>query len=79
MDGDNAFCFTGYCLNPGYYWIGGFGEDGASDAVPLSIRFLRAGLQTLKLYAIESPMRVDAIWLSTTQATRPAVEQRPAK
>jgi ferric-dicitrate binding protein FerR (iron transport regulator) len=75
--GDNAYCYTGYCLYPGYGWIGGYGEDGTSDAVPLSIRFSRPGLQTLKLYAIETPMRIDAIWLSSTQGTRPVADQRP--
>jgi ferric-dicitrate binding protein FerR (iron transport regulator) len=75
--GDNAFCFTGYCLYSGYGWIGGYGEDGVSDAVPLSIRFPRPGLQTLKLYAIESPVRIDAIWLSASQGARPTPDQRP--
>jgi hypothetical protein len=75
--GDNAYCYTGWCLYPAYGWLGGYGEDGASDAVPLSIRFSRPGLQTLKLYAIETPMRIDAIWLSSTQGARPAAEQRP--
>lgn len=75
--GDNAYCYTGWCLYPAYYWLGGYGEDGTSDVVPLSIRFSRPGLQTLKLYAIETPMRIDAIWLSTTQGNRPAADQRP--
>lgn len=75
--GDNAFCYTGYCLYPAYGWIGGYGEDGTSDAVPLTIRFARPGQQTLKLYAIETPMRIDAIWLSSTQGARPAADQRP--
>jgi hypothetical protein len=74
--GDNAFCYTGWKLYAGYGWIGGYGEDGTSDTVPLSIRFPRAGLQTLKLYVIETPMRIDGVWLSTTQTTRPAAEQR---
>lgn len=74
--GDNAFCYTGWKLFPGYGWLGGYGEDGTSDAVPLSIRFPRPGLQTLKLYVIETPMRIDGLWLSTTQATRPPAEQR---
>jgi len=30
----------------------------------------------LKLYVIETPMRIEGIWLSTTQATRPPAEQR---
>jgi ferric-dicitrate binding protein FerR (iron transport regulator) len=75
--GDNAYCYTGWCLYPAYGWLGGYGEDGTSDAVPLSIRFSRPGLQTLKLYAIETPMRIDAIWLSTTQGARPSPDQRP--
>jgi len=74
--GDNAFCYTGWKLYSGYGWIGGYGEDGTSDMVPLSIRFSRGGLQTLKLYVIETPMRIEGIWLSTTQTTRPPAEQR---
>jgi ferric-dicitrate binding protein FerR (iron transport regulator) len=74
--GDNAFCFTGWMLHTGYAWIGGYGEDGTSDTVPLSIRFPRPGPQTLKLYVIETPMRIDGIWLSTTQITRPPADQR---
>jgi hypothetical protein len=74
--GDNAFCYTGWNLYTGYGWIGGYGEDGTSDSVPLSIRFPRGGLQSLKLFAIETPMRIDGVWLSTTQATRPPAEQR---
>jgi hypothetical protein len=74
--GDNAFCYTGWMLYTGYAWLGGYGEDGTSDAVPLSIRFSRPGLQTLKLYVIEAPMRIDGIWLSTAQSTRPPADQR---
>ena len=72
----NAFCYTGWKLYSGFGWIGGYGEDGTSDVVPLSIRFSRGGLQTLKLYVLETPMRIDGIWLSTTQSTRPPAEQR---
>jgi hypothetical protein len=63
-------------LYTGYAWLGGYGEDGTSDTVPLSIRFTRAGLQTLKLYVIEAPMRIDGIWLSAAQTTRPPADQR---
>jgi hypothetical protein len=74
--GDNAFCYTGYSIFPAYGWIGGYGEDGTSDTVPLSIRFSRPGLQTIKVYAIEAPIRIDGLWLSTTQSTRPLLDQR---
>ncbi len=70
-DKDNAFIYTGWCLHPGYAWIGGHDEDQAGEVVPVSIRFNRSGLQTLKLYAIQGPIRIDALWISTTQKTRP--------
>ena len=66
--------FNGYSFRKGYGWIGGDG-DGARDRTPVSIRFVRTGRQTLKLLALESPMRIDTIWLSATRKTRPAPEQ----
>lgn len=61
--------FDAYCLRPGYWWVG---ADPKEDGAPtFSVRFARPGLQTLNLHAAESPMRIDAIWLSATQKTRP--------
>jgi len=73
--GENAFMFDAFYKKPGYWWVGGDADrdDVKGNAV---VRFPRSGLQTLRLYAIETPMRIDAIWLSTTQKTRPSDAQR---
>jgi ferric-dicitrate binding protein FerR (iron transport regulator) len=44
----------------GYWWVGG-----------VKVRFEKAGPRALRLYAVESPVRIDRIWLSTTQSARP--------
>ena len=73
--GDNAYVFNGYYLFQEYGWIGGHGEGGR-DQVPISIRFNKPGRQTLRMYALETPIRIDAVWLSTTQNTRPPEKDR---
>jgi len=66
--------YNGFMDRQGYGWLGGWGASDASG--PVSMRFLRSGEQTLRLYAWEAPIRIDAIWLSTTQKTRPADDHR---
>jgi len=39
--------------------------------MPFRVRFAKAGRQKLHLYGTQTPMRIDAIWLSATQKTRP--------
>jgi hypothetical protein len=78
LTADHAYDFTGFFRFPGYGWIGGAGEhpeQGKVDEVPLSIRFSRSGMQTLKLHALQAPAWIDAVWLSTTQSTRPQAGQ----
>ena len=62
----------------GYWWVGGSADQGPDgierDIVPATVRFPRPGLQTLRLYPFEAPMRIDAVWLSTTQKKRPAAD-----
>jgi len=70
----NAFAYDGYERGAGYWWVGG-DANGEKDSFAVSITFTRSGRQTLRLHASESPMRVDAIWLSATQKTRPAKDQ----
>lgn len=74
--GSEAYLFNGYGDDPAlrgrYFWIGG---NGLGESV--SLRFSRPGLQTVQLHAMESPMGIDAIWLSTAQAERPAPDARP--
>lgn len=78
--------FDGYGYREGYWWIGGEVGVGPgdvlpptpaqyTDAVPTTVRFPRAGKQKLRMYGVETPLRIDAIWLSTTQKTRPADDQ----
>jgi hypothetical protein len=39
--------------------------------VPARLRYARPGTQTLRLYPIETPVRIEAIWLTATRKTRP--------
>jgi hypothetical protein len=41
------------------------------DTLPVTLRFNRPGPQFLRLYAAATVQRIDAIWLSATQKTRP--------
>ncbi len=80
--GDNAFVFLGYGRHPEYVWASGDNDpvDPGTQTMPIAVRFASTGRQTLKLHAIECPMRVDAIWLSATQKARPPAGQHgPAK
>ncbi len=65
--------FNGYMARAGYWWLGGY-DDGnpPGDTPPVKVRFPRTGEFALRLYAWESPIRIDALWFSTTQKTRPA-------
>lgn len=62
--------FNGFMHHTGYGWVGS-DSDATRDAAPVKVRFSRAGRQTIKLYAYESPIRIDAIWLSAVQKSRP--------
>jgi hypothetical protein len=53
--------------------------DGANDEQPVVVRFARGGPQLLRLYASETPIRIDAIWISATQKTRPAPQGSPGR
>jgi len=78
--GDQEHAFNGYGTRPDYWWVGGNADLNAAglqqDTVAVSIRFVRAGEQKLRLYPWETPMRIDAVWLSTSQKTRPEAAQR---
>lgn len=62
--------FNGFMHHSGYGWVGSDADQGR-EVAPVTVRFARSGRQTIRLYAWESPMRIDAIWLSSTQKTRP--------
>ena len=71
--------FNGHVIRSGYWWVSGDADSGSStttpkeptDTIPLTIRFSRPGPQVLRLYALSSLMRVDAILLTTIRKTRP--------
>jgi ferric-dicitrate binding protein FerR (iron transport regulator) len=66
--------FSGWGNRDGYFWIGGRGDE-EGDRVPVTVRFSRPGNQALRLFGFETPMRIDTVWLSATQKTRPADAQ----
>jgi ferric-dicitrate binding protein FerR (iron transport regulator) len=76
---DRAFACKNFGASPGFAWVGGNFETAAGVQSPFSVRFARPGPQVLRLYAIETPMRVDAIWLSSTQKSRPPADQGPPR
>jgi ferric-dicitrate binding protein FerR (iron transport regulator) len=76
---DDAYVYNGFFTHPGYGWIGGTGEGGQDASSPLGVRFARAGKQVLRVFAVEAPVRIDALWLSATQKTRPAAAQGPPR
>ncbi len=76
--GETGAAYKGFSLQEGYGWVGGNAE-GNRDQAPFTIRFERTGLQTLRLYAVEAPVRIDCIWLSAAQKSRPRAEQGPPR
>jgi ferric-dicitrate binding protein FerR (iron transport regulator) len=71
-----AWVVTGVSVTPGYTWISATGEAGKAEP-PLTMKFHETGFQTLRLYVVHPWVRVDAIWLSATQKTRPPFKQLP--
>lgn len=67
---------NGFMHTAGYWWIGGdadpYDNGQPWDRTPYTVRFEKTGTHTLKLFAREVPIRVDAIWISSSQKTRPA-------
>jgi hypothetical protein len=75
--GETAFLVAGFSKFSGFGWIGGFVENPAVEGPPLTIRFAKPGLQTLRLYVAHPSIRVDSVWLSATQVSRPGAKQLP--
>ncbi len=79
--GGRAYEFNGYGQKEGYWWVSGNADPGGPKMTglttdnPVRVKFLRRGLQVLRVYPIETPMRFDAVWLSATQKTRPPESQ----
>jgi hypothetical protein len=70
----NVADFNGFSNRQGYWWMSGNMDGEADRDNPIILRFTRKGRHILRLYAIESPMRIDRIWLSATQREIPAPE-----
>jgi len=66
--------FNGFGNKPGYCWIGGDGDNGR-DEMPVVVRFARYGRQTIRIYTSEGLFRLDTVWISATQKTRPKDDQ----
>ncbi len=60
----------GFGQHQGYWWSGG-AHDPSKTQTPIMVRFNRPGPQVMRMHGSEPPMRVDAIWLSSTQDRRP--------
>ncbi|HLY11094.1 MAG TPA: FecR family protein [Planctomycetota bacterium] len=72
-----AYVFTGVAATPGYTWMNGHGEEAKAEAAPLTVKFAETGWQNLRIYVGHPWVRVDTIWLSVTQKTRPSAKQAP--
>jgi hypothetical protein len=72
-----AYVFTGVASTPGYTWIGGHGEEAKADAPALTVKFAETGWQNIRVYVGHPWIRVDTLWLSTTQKTRPSAKTVP--
>jgi hypothetical protein len=75
---DYLCAFIGYGGHEGFWWSGG-GHDPNVTQTPIALRFKRSGRQVIRLHALETPLQIDALWLSTTKSTRPSPEEGPGK
>jgi hypothetical protein len=72
-----AYVFTGVAAAPGYTWMSGHGEEVKPEAPPLTVKFAETGWQNIRVYVGHPWVRVDTLWLSSTQKTRPPAKQTP--
>jgi ferric-dicitrate binding protein FerR (iron transport regulator) len=75
---DYLCSFDGYGNAEGFSWSGGF-FDPARTQKPIGLRFNAPGKQLIRVHAMETPIQIDAIWITTTQTRRPDPEQRPGR
>jgi len=66
--------FNGWGHKVGYCWMGGDGDNNR-DEIPVQVRFAWYGKQTLRVYVNEGLFRLDTVWISATQKTRPKDDQ----
>ncbi|MBI3854804.1 MAG: FecR domain-containing protein [Planctomycetes bacterium] len=71
-----AWVVTGVATTPGFSWISGHGEEGKVEP-PLVVKFNETGMQNLRIYVGHPWVRIDAIWLSAVQKSRPTAKQVP--
>jgi hypothetical protein len=67
----NAWVVTGAAATSGFTWVSGSGEEARLKEPPLTVKFNETGFQDIRLFVGHPWVRVDAIWLSATQKTRP--------
>ena len=72
----NAWVVTGVSVTPGFSWVSGSGELTKLDP-PLVVKFHETGMQNLRVYVGHPWVRVDTVWLSSTQKTRPNAKFAP--
>lgn len=78
---DKAY-FNGLARRAGYFWICGNYKplnqpEGLDVQEPITVRFARAGRQTLVLFPVETPIAIDTILLSPTTRDRPPPDHAP--
>ncbi len=77
--GPNFCIMNGFPVRKGYWWLSGNAwtdqnktpPAAPQDVVPTTVRFTKAGPQILRIYGPSTVLRIDAIWLSAIQKTRP--------
>jgi hypothetical protein len=72
-----AYVFTGLSSWNGYAWSSGSVEEARPDKEPILVRFQKTGTQTLRLFTVHPSIRIDCIWLSARQASRPPAKSFP--
>lgn len=75
---DYLCAFNGYGNEADFGWCGG-NLDRNRSQTPITLRFSRRGRQIVRIHAAETPVQIDAIWLSATQTSRPAPDVRPGR
>jgi len=57
--------------------VSGSGEEAKAEAPPLTVKFAESGWQNIRVYVGHPWVRIDTLWLSTTQKTRPPARHVP--
>jgi hypothetical protein len=73
----SAYVFTGVAATTGYSWLSGHGESWLVENPPLTVRFKETGPQALRIFVGHPSVRIDAVWLSASQKSRPPAKYLP--